>query len=62
MNKILQTLQEQGPLGSYRLSQLTKIGPASLFPLLMQMENGGQITSEWKDGPRPRTRVYKVKP
>jgi PadR family transcriptional regulator PadR len=65
--KVLKALLEkpqQGQSGA-ALSQATKVGSGTLYPMLARMEGAGWLTSEWEDidpreAGRPRRRFYKL--
>jgi predicted Rossmann fold nucleotide-binding protein DprA/Smf involved in DNA uptake len=43
-----------------RIARLATVGIAAIYPILARLEERGEITSEWADGPEPRRRVYRV--
>jgi PadR family transcriptional regulator, regulatory protein PadR len=65
--KVLKALLEkpqQGQSGA-ALSQATKVGSGTLYPMLARLEGAGWLTGEWEDidpreAGRPRRRFYKL--
>jgi DNA-binding PadR family transcriptional regulator len=58
--RVLRELTE--PMGAVRLGAVTKLSPGSLYPILMDLEQRGVITSRWEEGAHPRRRLYERAP
>jgi DNA-binding PadR family transcriptional regulator len=54
--RVLRELTE--PMGAVRLGAVTKLSPGSLYPILMDLEQRGVITSRWDRDQSPRRRLY----
>jgi hypothetical protein len=47
-------------LSGWRLMQRTGLSSGRLYVALAQLEEAGQVTSAWQDGPYPRRRLYRL--
>ncbi len=48
-----------------QITRLTKVGPGTLYPMLLRLEAHGWLTSEWElldpsEAGRPRQRFYRI--
>lgn len=58
--RIAAALASGGEQSGNRLSEATGMGMGRLYPTLMAMEETGEISSRWREGPTPRTRLYSL--
>ncbi len=58
--RVSQALASGGEMSGKALTDATGMGPARLYPTLVEMEDRGDVSSRWVEGPSPRTRVYRL--
>lgn len=58
--RVSQALASGGEMSGKALADATGMGVSRLYPTLVEMEERGDVSSRWVDGPYPRTRLYRL--
>lgn len=61
-NAVLDAIRMLRPSRAYGfpIARLARLSPSRTNVALARLEEAGQVTSDWADGPWPRRRLYKV--
>jgi DNA-binding PadR family transcriptional regulator len=58
---LLYKMGDGKPRSGAQICDLTGINPGRLYPLLMELEIEGKLTSKWEEGTYPRRRLYQIR-